>query len=130
MRTWLDLFPFFRLPTAGDFVQSIAPVTSWFSPTIEVNYKGDPTVERDVVTSVAGYGSQLGTLIDAVVESAGGKGGPAMKRLSALKSQIDSIKDKHRDDDTSRARSALAALAESDPQALQQVVAEFASKAR
>jgi hypothetical protein len=130
MKTWLDLFPPFRLPTIGDFVQPIAPVTSWFSPTIEVNYKGDPTVERDVVTSVAGYGSQLGTLIDAVVESAGGNGGPAMQRLCALKTEIDSIKDKHRDEDTRRARSALAALAESDPQALQQVVAEFASRPR
>ncbi len=84
MKTWLDLFPFLRFPAADNFVQSIAPVTSWFSPTIEVNYKGDPTIERDVVTSVAGYGSQLGTLIDAVVESAGDESGPAMKRLRAL----------------------------------------------
>ncbi len=130
MGTWLDLFPLFRLPSPGNFVQPIAPVTSWFSPNIEVNYKGDPAIERDVVTSVAGYGSQLGTLIDAVVESAGGKGGPAMQRLVALKSEIDSIKDKHADDDASRARSALAALAASDPASLQQVVAEFASRPR
>jgi hypothetical protein len=128
MKTWFDLFPLFRLPIAGNFLQPIAPITSWFSPTIEVNYKGDPTIERDVVTSVAGYGSQLGTLIDAVVESASGKSGPAMQRLRALKSEIDSIKDKHGDDDVSRARSALAALAESDPAALEQVVAEFAAK--
>jgi hypothetical protein len=88
----------------------------------------DVTIERDVVTSVAGYGSQLGTLIDAVVESASGKSGPAMQRLRALKSEIDSVKDKHGDDGVSRARSALAALAESDPAALEQVVAEFAAK--
>jgi hypothetical protein len=128
MRTWLDLFPLFRLPMAGNFVQPIAPVTSWFSPTIEVNYKGDPTVEREVVTSVAGYGSQLGTLIDAVVEGAGGQGGPAMQRLIALKKEIDSIKDKHGDDDASRARSALAALAQSDPKALRRVVSEFTTR--
>ena len=127
MSTWLDLFPLFRLPSLGNFVQPIAPVTSWFSPNIEVNYKGDPAIERDVVTSVAGYGSQLGTLIDAVVESAGDENGPAMQRLRALKGQIDAIKDKHGDDDASRARSALAALAESDPQTLRQVVAEFAA---
>ena len=108
---------------AADF-----PVTSWFSPTIEVNYKGDPTIEQDVVTSVAGYGSQLGTLIDAVVESAGGKGGPAMRRLCELKKQIDSVKHAHRDEDASRARAALQALSESDPDALQRVVAEFASR--
>jgi hypothetical protein len=128
MRTWFDLFPLFRLPMVGNFLQPIAPVTSWFSPTIEVNYKGDPTIEREVVSSVAGYGSQLGTLIDAVVESASGKSGPAMERLCALKSEIDSIKDKHSDDDASRARCALAALAESDPKALQQVIGEFAGK--
>jgi hypothetical protein len=127
MKTWLDLFPFLRFPTADSFVQSIAPVTSWFSPTIEVNYKGDPTIERDVVTSVAGYGSQLGTLIDAVVESASNESGPAMQRLRALKTEIDSIKDQHRSENARRARSALAALAESDPAALRQVVAEFAS---
>jgi hypothetical protein len=96
MKTWLDLFPLLRLPTIGSYVQPIAPVTSWFSPTIEVNYKGDPTIERDVVTSVAGYGSQLGTLIDAVAESAGGKSGPAMQRLFALKSAIDSVKSEPR----------------------------------
>jgi hypothetical protein len=130
MRTWLDLFPMFRFPMMGNFAQAIAPVTSWFSPTVEVNYKGDPTIERDVVASVAGYGSQLGTLIDAVVESAGGEGGPAMQRLFELKHQIDAIKDRHSDDRASRARVALAALAESDPGALRQVVAEFASRSR
>lgn len=128
MKTWLDLFPPFRLPMGGNFLQPIAPITSWFSPTIEVNYKGDPAIEREVVTSVAGYGSQLGTLIDAVVESAGGKSGPAMQRLLALKSGIDGIKNDHRDEDASRARSALTALAESDPPALQRLVAEFAVK--
>ncbi len=128
MKTWLDLFPLFRLPAASSFFQPIAPVTSWFSPTIELNYKGDPAVERDVVTSVAGYGSQLGTLIDAVVEGARGDDGPAMQRLRSLKKEIDSLKATHSDDDASRARSALAALAASDPQALQQVVAEFAAK--
>ncbi len=128
MKTWLDLFPPFRLPMGENFLQPIAPITSWFSPTIEVNYKGDPTIEREVVTSVAGYGSQLGTLIDAVVESTGGKSGPAMQRLLALKGDIDAIKNDHRDEDASRARSALTALAESDPQALQRLVAEFAAK--
>jgi hypothetical protein len=128
MKTWLDLFPLFRLPMVGNFVQPIAPVTSWFSPTIDVSYKGDPAIEREVVTAVAGYGSQLGTLIDAVVESAGGKEGPAMQRLRALKRQIDAIKSTHGDDDASRARSALAALATSDPQALREVVAEFAAR--
>jgi hypothetical protein len=128
MKTWLDLFPLFRLPTLGNFVQPISPVTSWFSPTIEVDYKGDPSIERDVVTSVAGYGSQLGTLIDAVVEAAGSKNGPAMQRLRALKTDIDSLKDRHGDQDIRRARSALAALAASDPPGLQQVIAEFAAR--
>ena len=125
MMTWLDLFPQFRLPAAGSFVQPIAPVTSWFSPTFEVNYKGNPEIEREVITSVGGYGSQLGTLIDAVVEIADGKGGPAMQRLYELKGDIDSIKDKHRDDAAGRARMALSALARSDPAALREVVAEF-----
>ena len=53
-----------------------------------------------------------------------------MQQLLALKNSIDAIKSEHRDDDTSRARSALAALARSDPEALQQVVAEFAAEPR
>ena len=72
MMTWFDLFPQFRAPTAESFVQAIAPVTSWFSPNIEVNYKGVPAIEREIVTSVAGYGSQLGTPIDALLELGGG----------------------------------------------------------
>jgi hypothetical protein len=128
MMTWLDLFPQFRLPASGSFVQPIAPVTSWFSPTVEVNYKGNPEIEREVVTSVAGYGSQLGSLIDAVIEVADGKGGPAMQKLMSLKSEIDTIKDKHRSDDAGRARTALSALAKSDPAALREVVAEFSRR--
>jgi hypothetical protein len=128
MKTWLDLFPLFRWPALGSFVQPISPVTSWFSPTIEVNYKGDPAIENDVVTSVAGYGSQLGALMDALVEIAGDQNGPKMGIVRELQKRVDATKDKHRHDDTSRARAALAALAESDPKALAQLVAEFGAK--
>jgi hypothetical protein len=129
MMTWLDLFPQFRLPAPGSFVQPIAPVTTWFSPTIEVNYMGNPEIEREIVTEVAGYGSQLGSLIDAVIEIADGKGGPAMQKLYELKNDVDSVKDRHRGDDAGRARMALAALARSDPAALREVVAEFSGPA-
>lgn len=128
MMTWFDMFPQFRLPSGGNFVQPIAPVTSWFSPTIEVNYKGDPAIERDVVTTVAGYGSQLGTLLDALVEIAGDAKGPAMQKLRALKDQIEAVKDKHRDVDAARARAALAALEKSDPAARRAVIEEFGRK--
>jgi hypothetical protein len=125
MLTWLDLFPQFRMPAAVSFVQPIAPVTSWFSPTIEVNYKGNLAIEREVVTSVAGYGSQLGSLIDALVEIADRRGGPAMQRLYELKNEVRF--------DQGRCRPGAHGplpLAKSDPGALREVVADFSTSMR
>ncbi len=66
--------PTFKLPLSGDVVQSINPFTALLSPigsqfgliNINVGQSGDPSVEADVLTDVAGYGKQLGRIEDAL----------------------------------------------------------------
>ena len=53
-----DPFWMFRLPLSGAVNQRIT--APWFSPSLTVNYAGDPAVEDRVVTEVASYGTQLG----------------------------------------------------------------------
>ena len=52
------------LPFSGPVNQAIA--TSWFSPTLTVNYQGSARIEERVVTEVASYGRQLGWLSEIV----------------------------------------------------------------
>src|SRR2546429_8700244 len=53
---------FFRAPLSGNVAQRIT--APWFSPSLTVNYAGDPAVEDRVVTEVASYGKQLGWLTE------------------------------------------------------------------
>jgi hypothetical protein len=57
---WLNLM---NLPLSGN-VEDISPVTTWFSPNIELNYAGDKKIESEVVSEVASFGKQLGVLSD------------------------------------------------------------------
>lgn len=84
---------FFRLPGSGNVRQNIA--TPWFSPTVNVNYAGDPVIEERVVTDVASFGRQIGWLSELVVALANKKPFPAdaLKKLEAAAAQIKAIKD-------------------------------------
>src|SRR5258706_9585696 len=53
----------FRAPWSGDVAQRIT--APWFSPSLTVNYAGDPAVEDRVVTEVASYGINTQLLFDA-----------------------------------------------------------------
>jgi len=55
----------FRAPWSGDVAQRIT--APWFSPSLTVNYAGDPAVEDRVVTEVASYGKQLGWLTEIAI---------------------------------------------------------------
>jgi hypothetical protein len=46
--TGFDPFWMFRLPLSGDVNQRIT--APWFSPSLTVNYAGDPAIEDRVVT--------------------------------------------------------------------------------
>ena len=51
-------------PLGGDVVQSILPWTAVFN--INLGNSGDPAVEKQVLSTVASYGKQLGRIGDAL----------------------------------------------------------------
>jgi hypothetical protein len=69
------LVPDFRLPLAGNVVQSINPFTSFFSAfgnefgvvNINLGKSSDPAVEAAVLSDVASYGRQLGRIEDVLI---------------------------------------------------------------
>lgn len=126
MTSWL--FPwsgFFRSPLSGDVNQDYKPVTTWFSPQLEVNFAGDREIETEVVSGVASYGKQLGTLIDAVLELADGEKGEALAKLKALAEQVEKIKQDHAAKLEQRVRADLEKLQKQDPAAFATVLKEF-----
>ena len=97
--------PVFKLPLSGDVVQSINPITSFFSPTggqfglvnIAVGQSSAPEVEKDVLSDVASYGKQIGQVADAllsVIEHLEAHPGHALgqdKVIIAFKEQMHSV---------------------------------------
>src|SRR3954465_13249142 len=91
--------PVFKLPLSGDVVQSINPITSFFSPSggqfglvnITVGQSSAPEVEKDLLSHVRSYGKQLGQIGDAlliVIEHLEALGGSALgedKAIAAFK---------------------------------------------
>jgi len=122
MFPWFPFYPSFRSLWSGDVTQDIDPVTNWFSPRIEV-FRGDPRIEREVVTKVASYGRQLGLLSNAVLELAEEPDGPAVEKLRALVDQIEEVKQDHKTDLEAAAKNSLEALKEADKAAFERLVA-------
>lgn len=104
--------PVFKLPLSGDVVQSINPITSFFSPTggqfglvnITVGQSSAPEVEKDLLSDVGSYGKQIGQIGDAllvVIEHLEALGDSALgdgKAVSAFKElmhSVASVKERH-----------------------------------
>jgi hypothetical protein len=87
-----DPFWMFRMPLSGDVAQRIT--APWFSPSLTVNYAGDPAIEDRVVTEVASYGQQLGWLNTIVLALANQQSVPqdTLKSLEEAVRKIDIIK--------------------------------------
>ena len=90
-----DPFWIFRGPWSGDVAQRIT--APWFSPSLTVNYAGDPAVEDRVVTEVASYGKQLGWLTEIAIalarmqpvpEETLGRLEKAAKDIAVIKEQV------------------------------------------
>jgi len=118
-----------RLPGSGDVMQSIAPLTNWFSPTVELNFAGNRRIEGDVVANVASYGKQLGILTEAVNELGRKDKSPEVQRLRDLAEDIRKRKLRHNDDLQRQARESLETLRKADPEAFGRVLDDF-QKAR
>ncbi|MGD5712558.1 hypothetical protein QUT19_22745, partial [Xanthomonas citri pv. citri] len=97
---------------SGDVVQSINPITSFFSPTggqfglinITVGQSSAPEVEKDLLSDVGSYGKQIGQIGDAllvVIEHLEALGDSALgedKAISAFKDlmhSVASVKERH-----------------------------------
>ncbi len=87
-----DPFWMFRLPLSGAVNQRIT--APWFSPSLTVNYAGDPAIEDRVVTEVASYGQQLGWLNEIVLALAKKRSVPqeTLNRLEKAVQEIETIK--------------------------------------
>ncbi len=87
-----DPFWMFRFPLSGNVNQRIT--APWFSPSLTVNYAGDPAIEDRVVTEVASYGKQLGWLNEIVLALANKQALPqeTLNRLEKAVQDIETIK--------------------------------------
>jgi hypothetical protein len=119
-----DPFWMFRLPLSGDVNQRIT--APWFSPSLTVNYAGDPAVEDRVVTEVASYGKQLGWLNDIVLALATKQAIPP-DRLSSLETavkEINAIKRQTQVSAVDAANKALDQLKRDEPDAYAELLRE------
>jgi hypothetical protein len=116
-------FPFLTaLPGAGGNWQNID--TRWWSPTVTMNFAGNPAVEREVTEDVASYGRQIGWLNDIVAALVAAEGQAAIKRdpkaadslhkLAAAQHKIEAIKKRRADTALDGAKNALDTLAKTD----------------
>jgi hypothetical protein len=123
-------YPFNVFPGAGGNWQTID--TRWWSPSVAVNFAGNPAVEREVTEDVASYGRQIGWLSDIVTALVAIEGRDAVARnaqaadsfdkLTAAMAKIEGIKRRRKDVAVDNARGALANLASSDKAAYARLV--------
>jgi len=106
----------FRLPLSGAVNQRIT--APWFSPSLTVNYAGDPAIEDRVVTEVASYGQQLGWLNDIVLALANKQPVPqeTLKRLEKAVQDIETIKKEVQPSALAAANNALDQLKREQPE--------------
>jgi hypothetical protein len=105
----------FRGPLSGDVSQRIT--APWFSPSLTVNYAGDPKIEDRVVTEVASYGRQLGWLTEIVLALAHGQPAPddTLHSLQEASGKIDAIKKSVQQSALEEANAALDRLEREQP---------------
>jgi hypothetical protein len=103
----------------------------FLSPTVSVNFAGNPSIEREVTEDVASYGSQIGWLNDIVNALAAAapdtiKADPAaqgaLTKLQDALEKIEAIKKRRKANAYDSARNALAQLGAADKPAYGRLV--------
>jgi hypothetical protein len=119
-----DPFWMFRLPLSGAVNQRIT--APWFSPSLTVNYAGDPAIEDRVVTEVASYGQQLGWLNEIVLALANKQAVPqeTLKRLQKAVQDIETIKQEVQPSALASANKALDELRDEQPETYAELLRE------
>lgn len=120
MNPWFGLF---KYPLSGDVEQDFLNQSRFFSP--EINIKGNPRIESEVISEVASYGKQLGKISEAVLEIADGKPGKAVDELKEQMASIETIKEKHKLHLENDTREMLDKLKKEDPKALKKVLSDY-----
>ena len=115
-----DPFWLFRSPLSGNVAEKIS--APWFSPSLTVNYAGDPAVEERVVNEIASYGSQIGWLNDVVLALAKNAQLPAplaetVQRMTDTANKIEELKAASRNATLNAATMALDRLKQEQPAA-------------
>lgn len=105
-----------NFPLSGGVSQRIAPIFDM------ADYHGEPRIEQRILTDVAGYGSQLGTTLDALCFLAP-KTDARFARLHSIKDRIDAVKKAFEDDHERDAIDALERLRQSDPERWRKLIA-------
>lgn len=116
-----------RMPLSGDVWQDYRPVTTWFSPRIDL-YAGNQQIESEVVGNVASFGRQLGILCDALLEvsqKVNADGGDKMKKLREIADDIENVKRRYRGSLQTEARDLLDKLANTDRPALEALLQHY-----
>jgi hypothetical protein len=124
MSSGYDPFWMFRSPLSGDVNQRIT--APWFSPSLTVNYAGDPIVEDRVVTEVASYGRQIGWLTEIALALAKNQPPPeeTLRRLEKATREIETIKKEVHRSSFDAASAALDRLQRDDPDAYRKLIRE------
>lgn len=119
-----DPFWMFRLPLSGAVNQRIT--APWFSPSLTVNYAGEPAIEDRVVTEVASYGKQLGWLNEIVIALANKRAVPeeTLRRVEKAVQEIEQIKKEVQPSALSAASKALDQLKRDQPHEYAQLLRE------
>jgi hypothetical protein len=119
-----DPFWMFRSPLSGDVNQRIT--APWFSPSLTVNYAGDPVVEDRVVTEVASYGRQIGWLTEIALALAKNQPPPekTLRCLEKASEEIEAIKKEVHRSSFDAASAALDRLERDDPDAYKKLIRE------
>lgn len=122
MSSSYDPFWMFRLPLSGDVNQRIT--APWFSPSLTVNYAGDPVIEDRVVTEVASYGRQIGWLTEIALALANKQAPPeeTLHRLEQASHDIDAIKKDVQRSSFDAANTALDRLERDDAEAYKELL--------
>jgi hypothetical protein len=119
-----DPFGVFRSPLSGDVNQRIT--APWFSPSLTVNYAGDPEIEDRVVTEVASYGRQLGWLMEITLALAKQQAlsGETLRRLEEASEEIKAIKESVHRSALDEAKRALDRLERHEPEVYKKLLSE------
>ena len=120
-----DLLKLWQFPFAN-YDQTINPITTWFSPQYSLHIKGDAAIEAEIQSQVASFGSQLGTLIDAVLELASEQSGEKLDCLRGLQRDVEAVKIRHGQERCKKLRDDLSALKSEDPAAFAKLIRDVA----